>query len=239
MDVLEKVRNLLTPGAEEDLPASEEIAAKRSEVREEIESLEAELRTLQSDEGRRKALAEADSPEEVGRRRRLLQDRIDGLEQLDDELVRKQRKAKNREMRADLREAVESLPDVADEFEAAMVREREARAAFESALSGVGEAVASLDHRGTAPEVALPEAQVARLERLAEHLSGRHDFALDSLRPPDADEPERRVIEDVQRQIRYLVGDWSDVPNWRDRVSPAPAGWTTDVSRAEGIAEEQ
>lgn len=238
MDVLRKMRDLLTPGAEEDLPPSEQIASKREEVRQEIEELEAELRRLRSDDGRRKALAEADSPEEVGRRRRRLRDRIDGLEQLDDELVRKQRKAKNAEMRAGLREAVEDLPDVADEFEAAMARQREARAAFESALSGVGEAVASLDHRGTAPEVALPEAQVDRLERLAGHLSGAHDFALDSLRPDDAEEPERRVIEDVQNQIRRFVGDWSGV-DWREAVPPAPAGWTNDFSRATGIGEEQ
>lgn len=238
MDVLRKMRDLITPGAEEDLPESEEIAAKRSEVREEIERLEDELRTLRSDEGRRKALQEADGPEDLGRRKRLLEDRISGLESLDDELVERQRKVENAEMRRDLRDAVEGLPDLADRFEEARAAERKARAELEEALSEVADATATLDHRGLAPDLALPAAQVSRLERLSEHVGGHHGGALDALRPDDAEEPERKIVEDTEHAVRYLVGDWSDVDDWRERVPPAPTGWTTDVSRAEGIAAE-
>lgn len=237
MDVLETVRNLIGIDAEEDLPASEEIAAQRSEVREEIENLEAELRKLRSDEGRRKALQEADGPEDLGRRKRLLRDRIEGLEDLDDELVERQRAAKNRETRSGLREAVENLPDLADAYERAMAAERKARAELEEALSEVGDAAATLDHRGLDPNFALPAAQVDRLRRLSDDLSGHHGRALDQLRPEAEEESERRVIEDVQNRVRRFVGDWSGI-DWRDRVPPAPPGWTNDFSRATGIAEQ-
>lgn len=236
MSVLEKMRDLLTPGTEEDLPESEEIAAKRSEVREEIESLEDDLLRLRSDEGRREALREADGPEDLGRRKRLIEDRISGLEDLDSELVERQRAGKNREMQETLRAAAQDLPALADAYEEAMAAEREARSRLEEALSEVGEAHGRLYQRDLAPDVALPEAQVDRLERLSDHLSGHHGGALDSLRPEDEEETERRVVKDVENRVRRFVGDWSGVDP-RSAVPPAPAGWSNDYSAAEGIEQ--
>lgn len=240
MSLLDDLRDLITPGGgDEDRITSEEIGARRSEVREEIERLEAELKALGSDEGRREALAEADSPEDVGRRKRLIRDKLEGLEDLSDELLGRQREAENRERRRELRSAVEGLPERAGEVEEALARLRAARSRFEEALSGAVQAHATLAQRDLAPDVELPEAQARRVERLAEeHLSGAR--TLDFLYPDEGgegEEPERFVREDVQNRIRYFVGDWSGV-DWRERVPPAPAGWTNDFSRAEGIAEQ-
>lgn len=180
MSLLERMKDLITVGDDQDRLTAEKIGERRKDVREEIGRLEDELRRLRSDEGRREALAEADSPEEVGRRRRLLQDRLDGLRKLDSELVERQRAGKNEEMRARLREVVEDLPDLADAYAEAMSREREARERYRKALSEAVRVRATLYQRDLAPELELSGAQVDRLERLADQLPGA--FTLEFLR---------------------------------------------------------
>lgn len=232
MNVLEKMRDLIT-GDEEERLTADELGERRSEVREEIARLEDRLRVLRSDDGRREALLEAEEPEDLGRRKRRIRDRIEGLEDLAEELLRRQRAAEEREMRRTLHAKVEGLPERADELEAALAALSEARSRFREALEEAVEAHSTLKVRDAEPAAALPDAQVDRLERLAEDLPGHH--RVDWLRPAAEDgEPERRILMDPGDGVRYLEGDWSGV-DWRERAGPAPTGWKTDLSRAVGI----
>lgn len=236
MSLLEKMRALIT-GDEEERLTAEELGERRSEVREEIERLEDELRVLRSDDGRREALAEAEEPEDVGRRKRLLQDRISGLEDLAGELLRRQRAAEEREMRRTLHSTVEGLPEAADELEAALAAVRDARSRFREALDEAVRANSTLAVRDLEPTAALPEAQVDRLSRLAEeHLTSHYRVNWLRPAPEGEEEPERRILMDPGEGVRYLEGDWSGV-DWRERAGPAPTGWTTDTSRAVGVGE--
>ena len=182
----------------DDRPLSERIAEERRELKADISELEDRIQYIESSKGRKELLREVDSPEELGRRRRELRDRLEGLQEQDSALAERQKAAKLEEQSEELEEMVDELPALADEFEAAERRLRETREELEAALTESRNLWNRVRNETRSdPAVTVDGAALRQIRGIAERLDGWHG-RLDHLEPPageDGGEAPPRVYD--------------------------------------------
>lgn len=183
MSILDNALNRIMDSGD-DRPLSKRIADERRELKADISELEDRIQYIESPKGRKELLQEVDSPEELGRRRRQLRDRLEGLREQDSALAERQKAAKLEEQSEELEEMVDELPALAEEFEAAERRLREAREALEGAMTESRNLWGRVKSETRSdPAVTLNPAALRQLRGIAERLDGWHG-KLDHLEPP-------------------------------------------------------